>query len=93
MSRVSARSAQSLKTPLLDQTNTPKTKVKNTTKIGRTPKNMMKMIGSAFRPKGSKSYRMMDIQDKTINRDQNNLTTPMKAKEKAAKSPLKKIKI
>ena len=42
----------------------------------------------------SKSYKMMDVQDKTINRDQNNLTTPMKAKEKVnKKSPLKKIKL
>ena len=42
----------------------------------------------------SKSYKMMDVQDKTINRDQNNLTTPMKAKEKVnKKSPLKKFKI
>ena len=42
----------------------------------------------------SKSYKMMDVQDKTINRDQNNLTTPMKAKEKVLKkSPLKKIKL
>ena len=42
----------------------------------------------------SKSYKMMDVQDKTINRDQNNLTTPMKAKEKVnKKSPLKKFKL
>merc|ERR1712029_566168 len=91
MSRVSARSQQSLKTPLLDQTNTPK--AKNTSKIGRTPINFKKFVGSAFRSKKSKSYKMMDIQDKTINRDQNNLATPMKAKEKSSKSPVKKMKV
>ena len=84
------RSQQSLKTPLIDSTNTPKSK--NTSKIGRTPINVKKVIQSAFRSKKSKSYKMMDIQDKTINRDQNNLTTPMKAKDKA-KSPVKKMKI
>ena len=86
------RSQQSLKTPLIDSTNTPKSK--NTSKIGRTPINVKKVIQSAFRSKKSKSYKMMDVQDKTINRDQNNLTTPMKAKEKVnKKSPLKKIKL
>ena len=85
------RSQQSLKTPLLDQTNTPK--AKNTSKIGRTPINFKKFVGSAFRSKKSKSYKMMDIQDKTINRDQNNLATPMKAKEKSSKSPVKKMKV
>ena len=105
------RSSQSLKTPLLDQTNTPAQK-KNTSKVGRTPLNVKKFLGSAFkwvacvywvswlsyiiirRGGKSKSYKMMDVQDKTINRDQNNLTTPMKAKEKVnKKSPLKKIKL
>ena len=82
-----------MKTPLLDQTNTPN--AKNTSKIGRTPigKNFKKIVGSAFRSTKSKSYKMMDIQDKTINRDQNNLTTPMKAKEKSSKSPVKKMKV
>ena len=81
-----------MKTPLLDATNTPKSKntSRNTSKLGRTPLNLKKVIGSAFRSKKSKSYKMMDIQDKTINRDQNNLTTPMKAK---AKSPVKKMKV
>ena len=79
-----------MKTPLLDQTNTP-TKVKNTSKLGKTPLNMKKLMTSAFRKK-NKSYKMMDIQDKTIQRDQTNLSTPMKAKDKA-KSPIKKIKI
>ena len=85
-----SRSQQSLKTPLLDATNTPKSK--NSSKLGRTPLNLKKVIGSAFRSKKSKSYKMMDIQDKTINRDQNNLTTPMKAKA-TTKSPVKKMKI
>ena len=85
------RSQQSLKTPLLDATNTTP-KSKNTSKLGRTPLNLKKVIGSAFRSKKSKSYKMMDIQDKTINRDQNNLTTPMKAKA-TTKSPVKKMKV
>ena len=42
------RSSQSLKTPLLDQTNTPAQK-KNTSKLGRTPLNVKKFIGSAFK--------------------------------------------
>ena len=79
-----------MKTPLLDQTNTPN-KTKNTSKLGRTPLNVKKLLSSTFRKK-NKSYKMMDIQDKTIQRDQTNLSTPMKAKDKT-KSPIKKIKI
>ena len=49
MSRVSTRSAVSLKTPLLDTTNTPN-KSKNQSKLSKmTPLGLRKVIGSAFR--------------------------------------------
>ena len=49
MSRVSTRSAVSLKTPLLDTTNTPN-KSKNQSRLSKmTPLGLRKMVGSAFR--------------------------------------------
>jgi len=49
MSRVSTRSAVSLKTPLLDTTNTPN-KSKNQSKLSKmTPLALRKLVGSAFR--------------------------------------------
>jgi len=84
MSRVSARSALSQKTPLLDATNIMQTpvanKTKNQSKLGTkmTPLRFKKMIGSAFRGKKQKKYSMMEVQDKTINRDQNVKDTPLK---------------
>jgi len=49
MSRVSTRSVASLKTPLLDSTNTPN-KSKNQSKLSKmTPLGIRKLVGSAFR--------------------------------------------
>jgi len=95
MSRVSTRSAVSLKTPLLDTTNTPN-KSKNQSKLSKmTPLGLRKMMGSAFRKK--EKYKLMNRQDKTINRDQSVKTTPLKSKEKGGGvggvgSPRKKLK-
>jgi len=89
MSRVSTRSAVSLKTPLLDTTNTPN-KSKNQSKLSKmTPLGLRKVIGSAFR---TKKYKLMKKQDNTINRDQSIKTTPLKAKDRAVSSPRKKLK-
>jgi len=93
MSRVSTKSAVSLKTPLLDTTNTPN-KSKNQSKLTKmTPLALRKIMGSAFRPKKEK-YKLMSKQDKTINRDQSVKTTPLKSKEKVVGggSPRKKLK-
>eukprot|EP00090_Calanus_glacialis_P017554 TRINITY_DN27292_c0_g1_i1.p1 TRINITY_DN27292_c0_g1~~TRINITY_DN27292_c0_g1_i1.p1 ORF type:complete len:2374 (+),score=944.93 TRINITY_DN27292_c0_g1_i1:864-7124(+) len=89
MSRVSTRSAVSLKTPLLDTTNTPN-KSRNQSKLSKmTPLGMRKLIGSAFR---TKKYKLMKKQDNTINRDQSVKTTPLKSKDRGVSSPRKKLK-
>eukprot|EP00092_Neocalanus_flemingeri_P107522 GFUD01138002.1.p1 GENE.GFUD01138002.1~~GFUD01138002.1.p1 ORF type:complete len:449 (-),score=155.58 GFUD01138002.1:60-1406(-) len=78
MSRVSTRSAVSLKTPLLD---TPKKL--NLSKM--TPLGFRNAIGSAFR---TKKYNKMKH---TINRDQSIKTTPLKVKDRTGSSPRKKL--
>jgi len=90
MSRVSTRSVASLKTPLLDSTNTPN-KSKNQSKLSKmTPLGIRKLVGSAFRKKDE--YKLMNKQDKTINRDQSVKTTPLKSKDRGVGSPRKKLK-
>jgi len=90
MSRVSSRSAQSLKTPLLDTTNTPN-KSRNQSKLSKmTPLGLRKVLGSAFRT--GKKYKLMRKQDNTINRDQSVKTTPLKSKDRVVSSPRKKVK-
>jgi len=55
-----------------------------------TPLGIRKLVGSAFRKKDK--YKLMNKQDKTINRDQSVKTTPLKSKDKGVGSPRKKLK-
>jgi len=89
MSRVT-RSSTTLKTPLLDTTNTPEKKPSTSSKMSRITPIAMKKLSSAFR---NKTYKLMKKQDQNIDRDQiKSRTAPLKAKDKVVPSPRKKLR-